>query len=456
MTAMPIKENRSFSSDFVGRIGNISLSPSANNALTPVYEAVTNAIQAIEDRFGSDNLSLGQIDIFVLREETDEGRARGFKIVDNGIGFTESNLSAFLTSDTRHKIKRGGKGVGRFLWLKVFKSAKVESHYCGDNPGSVSFEFVLTEKEQVRNISTLTASIEPGTTVTLEPYYEYFGAQCPSKTTTLSNKFVAHFVSYFLNINAPKFILHDLGPAIDLFDAFSSASVRDKDFPFTLELEGSKEDFLLHAFLLPKEFSADEKGNNAIFYGAHGRSVQRTELDSAIGLKRIDDEYIFLGYVESAFQDGIVNQERTHLSWPHSTFDEINRKVIDFAKEFLANEIRKIRRLQAARIETIRNEHLRFLNVVKNPEEFAEKMSLSTQTPEDIYIEMSRASLRKYNRSKNSFHEAQRKRLPDLDEKARSYTEELKSESLSSLAEYVMKRKLILEVFEERLKYKNI
>ena len=69
---------------------------------------------------------------------------------------------------------------------------------------------------------------------------------------------------------------------------------------------------------------------------------------------------------------------------------------------------------------------------------------------------MSRAALRQYNRSKNSFHEALRKQLPNLDEKAKEFTAELKSESISSLAEYVMKRKLILEVFEERLRYKNI
>lgn len=109
------QENRSFNSDFVGRISNISLSPSPNNALIPLYEAVTNAIQAIEDKFGGDNLALGQIDIYVLRDDREDSRPNGFKVVDNGIGFTQVNLSAFLTSDTRNKIKRGGKGVGRFL-----------------------------------------------------------------------------------------------------------------------------------------------------------------------------------------------------------------------------------------------------------------------------------------------------------------------------------------------------
>jgi hypothetical protein len=453
---MPQPESRSFNSDFVGRISNISLSPSANNALAPLYEAITNGIQAIEDKFGRDNLALGQIDIYILRDGSDINRPTGFKVVDNGVGFTHTNLSAFLTSDTRNKIKRGGKGVGRFLWLKVFKEAKIESRY-GERPYSkLSFDFVLAERDQVRNITDGQTHENPGTSVTLHPFYEEYAAHCPSKMSTLRNKLIGHFISYFLNLNAPKFLLHDINDTIDLFDVFTEAAVRDQDFPFDARFGEKEESFILHAFLLPKEFSDDERGDNAVFYGAHGRSVQRVDLDGAIGLKKISGECIYLGYVESNFQNGIVNQERTHLSWPGDTFDDVHRHVIEATKTFLAEEIKKIRQIQASRIEAIRNEHLRFLNLVENPEEFAETIHLSTQKPEDIYLEMSRAALRQYNRSKHSFHDAVRKQLPNLDQKAKEFTTELKSECVSSLAEYVMKRKLILDVFEERLKYKNI
>jgi hypothetical protein len=453
---MQQQENRCFNSDFVGRISNISLSPSPNNALTPLYEAVTNAIQAIEDKFGSDKLSLGQIDIYVIRDGGEDNRPKGFKVIDNGIGFTESNLKAFLTADTRNKIKRGGKGVGRFLWLKVFEEAKVESVFGEGPPTSLSFDFVLAEKDQVRRVITRETHVQTGTAVTLYPFREGYAVYCLSKTVTLRNKLIGHFVTYFINLNAPKFNLHDLGETVSLFDDFSAASARDQNFQIAVKIGETDENFTLHSFLLPKEFADDDKGDNAVFYGAHGRSVQRVELDGAIGLKKIEDDYVYLGYVESPFQDNIVNQERTHLSWPGESYSVVHKQVIEATKVFLAEEIKRIRRLQTQRIETIRNEHLRFLNVVENPEQFAETIHLATQTSEDIYIEMSRAALRKYTRSKNSFHEAVRKRLPNVDEKAKEFTRELKSESLSSLAEYVMKRKLILEVFEERLKYKNV
>jgi Histidine kinase-, DNA gyrase B-, and HSP90-like ATPase len=113
----------------VGRISNISLAPSPNNALAPLFEAITNAIQAVEDQFGIDHIAKGRIDVEVLRPRIDQAKPSGFTIRDNGIGFNDANLDSFFTSDSRYKLAKGGKGVGRFLWLKVFQKAHVSSRY---------------------------------------------------------------------------------------------------------------------------------------------------------------------------------------------------------------------------------------------------------------------------------------------------------------------------------------
>ena len=42
----------------------------------------------------------------------------GFKVIDNGIGFDENNMRSFLQSDSTYRADKGGKGVGRFSWLK--------------------------------------------------------------------------------------------------------------------------------------------------------------------------------------------------------------------------------------------------------------------------------------------------------------------------------------------------
>lgn len=73
------------------------------------------------------------IDVLVQRDamlpDIDiDGPVDGFAVTDNGIGFNEENLDAFFTSDTQYKVGRGGKGIGRFIWLKAFQAAEIESH----------------------------------------------------------------------------------------------------------------------------------------------------------------------------------------------------------------------------------------------------------------------------------------------------------------------------------------
>src|ERR1700742_3349688 len=117
-------------SDFVGRVNRLPLRPTDKSALTPVMEAVSNSIQAITERFGEDAGKSGRVDVTIVRDlEKDGHPIIGFDIEDNGIGFTKENYKSFLTPDSRLKEKRGGKGVGRLAWLKVFEQVEVDSVY---------------------------------------------------------------------------------------------------------------------------------------------------------------------------------------------------------------------------------------------------------------------------------------------------------------------------------------
>src|SRR5689334_9498110 len=115
--------------DLLGRINNTQVPRS--KPLLPLFEAVVNSFQAIEE-LGKDAKER-RIEISVERSpilpEHGDGEIDGFRITDTGIGFTDANFDAFLTSDTRNKVLKGGKGVGRFSWLKVFEYAEIESHY---------------------------------------------------------------------------------------------------------------------------------------------------------------------------------------------------------------------------------------------------------------------------------------------------------------------------------------
>jgi DNA topoisomerase VI subunit B len=112
--------------DVIGRINNMRLPDGKTAILYSVYEAVSNSIHAINDRFSeAQAASKGKVHVEILVDEHDD--IDSISITDNGIGFTPDNISSFETSDSRFKYQRGGKGVGRFIWFKMFETIKIDS-----------------------------------------------------------------------------------------------------------------------------------------------------------------------------------------------------------------------------------------------------------------------------------------------------------------------------------------
>ena len=119
-----------FGINIAGRVKNFKLNK--NQALMPIFEAIVNSIQAIEDRRKIDDEDL--VGNILIDVEYDNALPLGsqkvekvasFKFIDNGVGFNEANFRSFLQSDSTYKEQRGGKGIGRFCWLKVFSNARI-------------------------------------------------------------------------------------------------------------------------------------------------------------------------------------------------------------------------------------------------------------------------------------------------------------------------------------------
>lgn len=93
----------------------------------PLIETIANSLEAkateIEIELFVDNSQqqVNDKNIKVVR------RINGFKITDNGNGFTAENIDSFTKFKSNLKRKLGCKGVGRFTWLKVYEDILIES-----------------------------------------------------------------------------------------------------------------------------------------------------------------------------------------------------------------------------------------------------------------------------------------------------------------------------------------
>ncbi|HFK5571654.1 TPA: ATP-binding protein, partial [Elizabethkingia meningoseptica] len=87
-----------------------------------IFEAITNAIHANSTiikcyfNFNGSYLKEGEKELGKPKVDT-------IKIVDNGDGITDTNYNSFSKYRTEYKKDLGCKGVGRFVFLKVYNSA---------------------------------------------------------------------------------------------------------------------------------------------------------------------------------------------------------------------------------------------------------------------------------------------------------------------------------------------
>ena len=101
---------------------------SKRKPLLPIFEAVSNSLDAITDR-----RRRGTIRVTVLRVpellDSSRGQPHTFIVEDNGIGFNHENMAAFDELYSERKIRHGGKGRGRFAFLKVFEKVEISSTF---------------------------------------------------------------------------------------------------------------------------------------------------------------------------------------------------------------------------------------------------------------------------------------------------------------------------------------
>lgn len=455
----------SFEFDLAGRVRNLGLPASAVNSLIPLFEAVSNGLHAIEARWKEKATASGQIKIEVHRRSDDEGAGiMGFTITDNGVGLNPENWKSFLTSDSPLKIARGGKGGGRLGWLKAFSDCRVTSRFEGaDRIMRREFNFALREGQNPIHAHVLTQETghqEVGTEVRLLPFQPHFEAYCPKKTETIAAKLVGHFLNYFALGKLPRMTIVDGAELINLGTFFSDNQQRNdvKVTEITLDPIIGPSEFHIYHVLLHKQLKFLEGGNHWMFYAGNERVANQEQLDSQLGLKYVGEnsDCVYVGLVSGEYLDGHVNQERTNFTFGKDRMAEIHKVAVASAKEFLGQYIERIRAQQVETTGRIIRDNPQFLPFRDALPEFVERnLSLNTQGDEEIFLELSRRKLRAKRQLDGQLRSLKEQGPESVQVSVEKITKALNDEKKSSLAEYVVRRKAILDLLDSSVAFQD-
>ena len=302
-----------------GRVRNTVLS--RTKPLLPVFEAVINSFHAIDEAASKNGHA---VHIRASRERTlDDSRPAAFDafcVSDTGIGFTDTNYGSFNTVDSPYKAAYGGKGLGRFLWLKAFDRVEIDSHYrnsAGSGLLHRRFAFVASDDHQPCRVLP-SERIVPETTVRLIGFRTPYRDECPRDLHAIAHRLVAHFLPLFLDPEAPAITLADEAEEIDL-RAFFDEHFRAPASKHAFQVGGRK--FTLHGF---RRYGG-AGDHHELVYGAHYREVISERLAKFLPnlTYRLPDaehgSFAYFAFVQGGYLDEKVNAERTDFSIPRDS-----------------------------------------------------------------------------------------------------------------------------------------
>lgn len=459
---------RAYSINMKGRVKNFSLPK--NRPLVPLYEAVVNSIHSIKERREMDcSFEKGSITIDVIRSsqlsigDNENLPIESFKITDNGIGFNEENMKSFLESDSTYKAEIGGKGVGRFSWLKAFKSVQVSSVFQEELTFyKRDFLFDLV-REGIDDKIAEDDTNDVSTTIVLDTYLPSYSDYVPKQISTIANKIIQHCLVYFLDDHCPQIIIRDSADMIHLNSLFKEKfKIEENMSDITIEDENFH---LLHLKIEDRSFQG-----NRLYLCANHRLVDSKDLEKIIVDldSQIFERYGFwyIGVLTGDYLDNNVDMNRLSFTIMESgknllheiSMENIVKDSCMYIKGFLEEYLKPIADEKLERIKdytiSIAPQFRHLLKYMPDKVE-AIKPNLSEDQLDDALYEIKRRFDKQAQKDQKKLFEELDQSIMNEEEYEIFFKEQMEKISDANsavLAEYVTHRRIIIELFERGLR----
>lgn len=469
------------------------------HALHPVYEAFTNAWEAILDKFAVTDFSHGIICIeFYIKTMLygKEDKIFDFdKIViqDNGIGLDENNFERLINIRDDRK-GHSNKGTGRIQFIHFFDETKIKSIFTENNE-TKKISVTLSKKNEfikknailrVDEISTIPDTIDLSTEVLFFSPLDKNDESYYTNTTIdiIKREIIQHFLSTFCDNrnNLPKILIKryinkTLEEQIEITQ--EDIPEPDKERAFTInysklndknkiEQLSTGENFILKTFIQSDAILAE----NALYLTSKGEIVNRIKLSSILKDEVIaGNRYLFLlssSYIDQRINDdrGSVflisgkdfKQQNENTLYPeavilYENIEEETNQVIESLypeiREKVEEKLKNIKELQdmfllnPKTVNTLKNS-------IKNTDSDAD--ILKKIYKDDAEIEAERdAEIKKQIKQIEKLMPTDKDYQKELKAQIQEFVQIIPLQNRVSLSQYVARRKLVLEIFSKIL-----
>ena len=445
---------------------------------TPLLEAVVNSIQAIEEG----KIQKGKIRLIFERDGQQQfvddalPEIKSVTVIDNGIGFIESNKEAFDTFRSHAKKDIGGKGFGRFMFLKFFNSVNVESIYKANGKGYFIRKFDFGKQYDIVVNETNEAYIEKInenlTQIFLKNLKEHHGYD--KQLDTIARKLLEHLLIYFVDTEY-------VCPEIWLEEQDGSGKILLNDFiikkkeiqliksdKFSIKKDDETFDFPVKIFKI--YFSAKK---SRISLCAQNREVTDTPVhnyipefiedffeETTVGKNTTRKNYIIKAYVLGKYLTDNVSFERDAFNFdkesPNMFYKvsqkEIETKAADLLRKLYKDEVKVRSEKKKEQILKHVNEeapwHKPYINDVD-----LSNFSFNAE-PEKIEMELQKYKFEQEQKTKTEVREILADETLEYEKKLGEVLTRINQIGKSDLVHYVSNRKVILEILQKLLNRK--
>lgn len=462
--------------NLVGRLRNTPLP--LTSGLLPLFEAVVNSIHALEEA-GVSTVD-GRIAITILRKakqgslNLSDSKKKGpdalediigFRIEDNGIGFTDENMVSFRTLDSEHKVQKGCRGIGRLLWLKAFKQVRIESVYRAEDTLRLrTFSFTAVGGVANEKDEPAPEGATVNTFIHLEEFNPRYRTYARKTPKAIADSIFEHCLWYFIREGgAPLIELLDDGEVISLNDV-CDAHMHSSAVSETILIKEQSFD-LIHVRLRSNSLSA-----HAIAFCADNRLVIEEKLSGKLPglhgkLTDADGEFVYSCYVSSAFLDECARPERTGFEIVDSVeglladteigLNDIREAVVERAKAQLAEHLEEnLKRSKEKVTKFVATKAPRYRPILSRiPESDLNVDPDISDKDLELALHKQFANLERELISEGHDILSQTQAPPDdqYRQKLDSYLAKAEDIKKSDLASYVSHRRVIIDLFEKAI-----